>query len=96
MLMVNHANAKAKAAVPAVVHTDGAARVQCVTEQINPRFHRLLQEFEQRSGFSVLLNTSFNIQEPIVCTPEQAIRSFAKSSMDCLAIEDYVVECALN
>ena len=92
MLMVNRANESAKARVPAVVHFDGTARVQCVTEALNPRFYRLLQEFKQRSGFGVLLNTSFNIQEPIVCTPEQAIRTFAKSSMDCLAIEDYLVE----
>ena len=94
MLMVNRANAKAKAAVPAVVHFDGTARVQCVTAGLNPRFHRLLQEFKQLSGFGVLLNTSFNIQEPIVCTPEQAIRTFARSSMDCLAIENYLVERA--
>ena len=47
--------------------------------------------FKKRSGFGVLLNTSFNIQEPVVCTPEQALRTFVKSSMDCLAIEDYLV-----
>ena len=92
MLMVNCANAQAKATVPAVVHFDGTARVQYVTEDLNPRFHRLLQEFKKCSGFGVLLNTSFNVQEPVVCTPEQAIRTFKKSSMDYLAIEDYLVQ----
>ena len=91
MLVVNRANDKARATVPAVVHSDGTARVQCVTEDLNPRFHRLLKEFKKLSGFGVLLNTSFNIQEPIVCTPEQAIRTFMRSSMDCLAIEDFLV-----
>ena len=91
MLMVNRANAKAKELLPAVVHFDGTARVQCVGAQHNPGFHRLLMAFKKRSGFGVLLNTSFNIQEPVVCTPEQALRTFVKSSMDCLAIEDYLV-----
>ena len=94
MLMVNRANAKAKAAAPAVVHFDGTARVQCVTPELNVRFHRLLVEFKKLSGFGILLNTSFNIQEPVVCTPEQAIRTFCRSSMDCLAIEDFLVHRA--
>lgn len=92
MLMVNRANAKAKATAPAVVHFDGTARVQCVTPELNSSFHRLLVEFKKLSGFGVLLNTSFNIQEPVVCTPQQAIRTFCKSSMDYLAIEDYLVQ----
>jgi carbamoyltransferase len=92
MLMVNRANAKARATVPAVVHFDGTARVQCVTPELNPRFHRLLAEFKKLSGFGVLLNTSFNIQEPVVCTPEEALRTFCRSSTDCLAIEDYLVQ----
>ena len=85
---------KARATVPAVVHFDGTARVQHVTPELNPRFHRLLQEFKKYSGFGVLLNTSFNIQEPVICTPEQAIRTFTRSSMDYLAIEDYLVRHA--
>jgi carbamoyltransferase len=91
MLMVNRANELARQTVPAVVHFDGTARVQCVDATMNPRFHRLLAEFSKRSGFGVLLNTSFNIQEPIVCTPEQALATFSKSSMDCLALEDFLV-----
>jgi carbamoyltransferase len=91
MLMVNRAKPGAAEVLPAVVHFDGTARVQQVTEAINPAFHRLLRAFKARSGFGVLLNTSFNIQEPVVCTPAHAIRTFLASSMDCLAIEDFVV-----
>lgn len=94
MLMINRANAEAALRVPAVVHFDGTARVQCVSAEFNPRFHRLLSEFKKLSGFGVLLNTSFNIQEPIVCTPEEALATFERSSMDCLAIEGYLVEHA--
>ena len=92
MLVVNRANEHARQTVPAVVHFDGTARVQCVDADFNPRFHRLLQEFKKLSGYGVLLNTSFNIQEPVVCTPAQALATFERSSMDCLAIEDYLVE----
>lgn len=91
MLMVNAANQAARETVPAVVHFDGTARVQCVAPELSPRFHKLLTAFKRLSGFGVLLNTSFNIQEPIVCTPTEAIRTFASSSMDCLAIENYLV-----
>lgn len=96
MLMVNRANDEAKRTVPAVVHFDGTARVQCVTELLNPRFYRLLSEFKKHSGFGVLLNTSFNIQEPIVCTPQDAIRTFSRSSMDCLSIGNYLVRRRAN
>lgn len=92
MLMVNRVNDDARLTVPAVVHFDGSARVQCVDAAQNPRFHRLLAAFKALSGFGVLLNTSFNIQEPIVCTPAHALATFERSSMDCLAIEDYLVE----
>ena len=94
MLMVNRANDEARRCLPAVVHFDGTARVQCVDAALNPRLHRLLKAFKAHSGFGVLLNTSFNIQEPIVCTPEHALATFERSSMDCLAIEDYLVERA--
>lgn len=92
--MVKRANARTKESVPAVVHFDGAARVQYLTAAGNPRFHRPLQEFKKCSRFSVLINTSFNIQEPVVCTPDQAKRTFKNCSMNYLAIEDYLVQRA--
>ncbi len=92
MLLVNRAKPEAAARIPAVVHMDGTARVQVVTEALNPRFHRLLSEFKKLSGSGVLLNTSFNIQEPIVCTPAQAIDTFRRSTMDMLAMGNFLVE----
>jgi len=71
---------------PAVVHVDGTARPQVVDEKDNPSLHRVLREYEQRTGLPVLVNTSFNIhEEPIVCTPEDAIAAYRQGSVDCLA-----------
>jgi carbamoyltransferase len=77
---------------PAVVHVDGTARPQLVTERGNPGFHRILSEYERRTGIATLINTSFNIhEEPIVCTPEDAIRAFAAAELDYLALDDHLV-----
>ncbi len=77
---------------PAVVHVDGTARPQLVTERGNPRFHRLLCEYERRTGIATLINTSFNLhEEPIVCTAEDAIRAFAAAELDALALQDHLV-----
>ena len=72
--------------IPAVTHVDGTARVHTVSAEANPLYHRLITAFGARTGVPVLLNTSFNIQEPIVNTPEEAIRTFLRSGMDLLAI----------
>jgi len=78
--------------VPAITHADGTARVQTVDGQANPRFARLLEWFDRRTGCPMLLNTSFNLQnEPIVGSPRDALVSFARSHLDALVIEDYVV-----
>ncbi len=78
--------------IPAVTHVDYSARIQTVHEDTNVRFHRLLTEFRNRTGCSVLVNTSFNIRdEPIVCTPEDAYRCFMGTEMDMLVIENYVL-----
>ena len=68
-----------------------AARPQTVDRDLNPRYWQLLDRFESMTGVPVLLNTSFNIQEPIVCRPEEALATFARSGMDGLAIGDYWV-----
>jgi carbamoyltransferase len=79
--------------LPAVTHVDGSARVQTVEREANPRFHRLLEAFERRTGCPVLLNTSFNLRgEPIVCTPEDALICFLRSGLDCLVLEDLVLD----
>jgi carbamoyltransferase len=77
--------------IPAVVHFDGTSRIQAVRSDTNPKFHRLLTEMEHLTGVPVLLNTSFNDQEPIVCTPDDAIATFLKTEIDCLAIGNYLV-----
>jgi carbamoyltransferase len=74
--------------IPAVVHVDGTARPQTVSKASEPLYWSLLHEFERASGVAVLLNTSFNIQEPIVCTPEEAVNTFLRSSVDALVMEN--------
>jgi carbamoyltransferase len=76
--------------IPAVTHVDYSARIQTVHAETNPRFHRLLREFEEKSGCAVLVNTSFNVRgEPIVCTPADAFRCFMGTEMDALAIGNF-------
>ncbi|MCG6898371.1 MAG: carbamoyltransferase [Gammaproteobacteria bacterium] len=78
--------------IPAITHVDYSARVQTVHAKSNPRFHALLQHFKQRTGCSVLVNTSFNVRgEPIVCTPEDAYRCFMRTEMDCLVVENFIL-----
>jgi carbamoyltransferase len=76
-----------RSAIPAVTHVDGSARIQTVDREINPRYHALLSLFKERTGCPVLVNTSFNVRgEPIVCTPEDALRCFLNTDLDALAI----------
>lgn len=77
--------------IPAVVHVDGTARPQTVSQKTNPRYWQLIREFEKLTGVPILLNTSFNIQEPIVCRPEDAIKTFQSASFDALVLEDHLV-----
>ena len=78
--------------IPAVTHVDYSARLQTVDHIRNPRLHRLLTEFQNRTGCPVLVNTSFNVRgEPIVCTPEDALRCFMATEMDVLVLENCVV-----
>jgi carbamoyltransferase len=78
--------------VKAVVHFDGSARIQTVERDTNESFWKLISAFGQRTGVAVVLNTSFNVRgEPIVCTPEDAIRCFLSTNIDLLALEGYIV-----
>jgi carbamoyltransferase len=73
--------------IPAVTHVDYSARIQTVHEDTNPRFHALIEAFEEQTGCPVLVNTSFNVRgEPIVCTPEDAFRCFMGTELDVLAV----------
>jgi carbamoyltransferase len=78
--------------LPAITHVDHSARVQTVHEETNPRYHGLLQAFEQLTGCGVLVNTSFNVRgEPIVCTPTDAYRCFMRTEMDCLVVGNFLM-----
>lgn len=77
--------------IPAVVHVDGSARVQTADRDDNPTMWRLIEQFRLLTGLPVVLNTSFNgADEPIVCTPEDAVRTFLTCGLDALVIGDYV------
>jgi carbamoyltransferase len=78
--------------VPAVTHVDGTARLQTVSREANPRFWALLRAFEEATGVPLLLNTSFNENEPIVNTPEEALDCFLRTRMDRLVLGDWTVE----
>jgi len=78
--------------IPAITHVDYSARIQTVHEETNPRYHRLLRAFEKKTGYGVIVNTSFNVRgEPIVCTPLDAYRCFMRTEMDVLVLENCVL-----
>ena len=78
--------------IPAVTHVDYSARIQTVDGVDNPRMLKVLEAFRDRTGCSVLVNTSFNVRgEPIVCTPEDAYRCFMRTEMDVLVLENMIL-----
>ena len=91
MITVLHVAAGQQRRFPAVVHVDGTARPQTVSRKTNPRYWQLITEFERLTGCPMVLNTSFNIQEPIVCRPSDAIKTFRNASFDALVLEDHLV-----
>ena len=80
-----------KAQIPAVTHVDGSGRLQSVYKDVTPRYHALISAFHAKSGVPILLNTSFNENEPIVNAPEHAYACYARTSMDMLVMENCVV-----
>jgi carbamoyltransferase len=85
-----------KERIPAVVHVDGTARPQVVHSQNEPHYHRIIDEYYKLSGIPLIINTSYNIhEEPIVCTPQDAIKTYKANSVDILVMEDYVLGAEL-
>lgn len=79
--------------IPAVTHVDYSARLQTVHKETNPRYHKLISKFEEKTGCAVIINTSFNVRgEPIVCTPEDAYRCFMRTNMDYLVLGSYILK----
>jgi carbamoyltransferase len=91
MLMVYQIKPERRAQVPAVTHIDGSGRLQTVSRELNERYHQLISEFYELTGVPMVLNTSFNENEPIVCTPRQAIDCFLKTRMDVLYLGNYCI-----
>jgi len=90
MLFVYDVRPEVADLVPAIRHVDGTARAQTVRREQSPLFHRLLEQFRERSGVPVLVNTSFNTRgKPIVCTPQDALECFYTSPIDVLAVGSY-------
>ncbi len=75
-----------------MTHVDGTGRLQTVDRQAAPLYWQVIKEFERRTGVPVVLNTSFNENEPIVCTPQEAIECFLRTKMDSLFIGNYAVQ----
>jgi carbamoyltransferase len=91
MVIVYKTAADKRDRVPAVNHVDDTGRVQSVEAHVAPRYHRLISEFEKRTSVPILLNTSFNENEPIVLSPGDALETFKKTRMDMLVLGNYVV-----
>jgi carbamoyltransferase len=77
--------------IPAVTHIDGSGRLQTVSRKTNPRYHRLIEEFRKSTGIPMVLNTSFNENEPVVCQPDEALSCFLRTNMDVLVLGDVVI-----
>jgi carbamoyltransferase len=94
MMQVFQIRAEKRAQIPAVTHVDGSGRLQTVTREQNPRYHRLIGAFGHQTGIPMLLNTSFNENEPVVCRPEEALDCFLRTKMDVLVLGDTMIRRA--
>ena len=92
MLMVYQVKKDKQSVIPAVTHVDGSGRLQTVSRETNPRYYQLIGDFEKLTSVPVVLNTSFNEDEPIVCTPEEAVNCFQRTRMDILFLGNYMVQ----
>ncbi len=92
MLQVYQIRSEKRKEIPAVTHVNGSGRLQTVTEAQNPLYYRLIKSFEARTGVPIVLNTSFNENEPVVCKPEEALECFLRTKMDIVVMGHWVVE----
>jgi carbamoyltransferase len=92
MMQVFQIREEKRALIPAVTHVDGSGRLQTVKRDANPRYYALIEAFEALTGVPMVLNTSFNENEPVVCRPEEALDCFLRTRMDLLVLGDHVVE----
>jgi carbamoyltransferase len=92
MMQVFQIREEKRAQIPAVTHVDGSGRLQTVSRDANPRYHRLIDTFRELTGVPMVLNTSFNENEPVVCRPEEALDCFLRTKMDVLVLGDVYIE----
>jgi len=92
MLFVHTVREEKQGEIPAIIHVDGTCRVQTVGGNESPLYHSIIKKFGELTGVPILLNTSFNENEPIVCTPDDAIACFEATKMDALVIGKYIVK----
>ncbi len=91
MLQVFPIRPERRSQIPAVTHVDGTGRLQTVDRADNPRYYAVIQSFARQTGVPMVLNTSFNENEPVVCGPQEALDCFLRTKMDVLVMENYVV-----
>jgi carbamoyltransferase len=91
MMQVFQIREEKRPQIPAVTHVDGSGRLQTVTRQANPRYYRLIEAFRDLTGVPMVLNTSFNENEPVVCRPEEALECFLRTEMDVLVMGNVLV-----
>ncbi len=91
MMKVFQIREEKRAEIPAVTHVDGSGRLQTVYAETNPRYHRLIQAFNEQTGVPIVLNTSFNENEPVVCRPEEALDCFLRTRMDVLVLGSWFI-----
>jgi carbamoyltransferase len=94
MMKVFQIRAECRERIPAVTHVDGSGRLQTVSKEHNPRYHRLITAFADMTGVPMLLNTSFNENEPVVCRPAEALDCFLRTRMDVLVLGTRIVRRA--
>ena len=92
MMQVFQVREEKRPLVPAVTHVDGSGRLQTVSKSANPRYHRLIEAFRDLTGVPMVLNTSFNENEPVVCRPEEALDCFLRTRMDVLVLGNALIE----
>ena len=91
MMQVFQIREEKRAIIPAVTHVDGSGRLQTVSFRTNPKYHRLIESFRALTGIPMVLNTSFNENEPVVCKPQEALDCFLRTKMDVLVMENTVI-----
>ena len=91
MMQVFQVREEKRMLIPAVTHVDGSGRLQTVHRETNPRYYRLIESFHRKTGVPMVLNTSFNENEPVVCRPQEALDCFLRTKMDWVVLQDWIV-----